>query len=143
MNANAVSSASRAGARIASSEPVASTFATDAATQVAAALSNIEKSAVTNIWVYSSLDDGTPEGGSTCSSKCFKFTLSPTGVLSGPSGGWSFRMACTGTALDKVGVSVEYTHKSAVGFLFEGKKIKEFTTMQLEPIPSTSPCKSA
>ncbi len=142
-DANVISSASRAGARLAASEPVASSFAADAAKQSVNAMSGIEKSAVTNIWVYKAQADGTPAGGATCSSSCIKFTVSAAGVLSSGSGSWSGRQACAGSSLDRVGVRVAFKHKAAMGFMFDGKMLTESTIMQLEPIPATSPCVSS
>lgn len=139
-----LATASRAGARTGASEPLASTFAVDAATQVVAAMSDLDPARVTKIWVYkASLTTGEPSSGASCSSFCVKFTVSASGVLSAPAGTWSGRKACGGETLDAVGIRVEYRHPSTMGFFFDNQVITQSAVMQLEPVPSTQSCVSS
>jgi hypothetical protein len=140
----AVASSSRAGARTGSSEPMAPSFATDAAQQAANAMSDLDLSRVPKIWVFKAdLATGAPASGWACSSDCVKFTVSAAGTLSSPSGSWTHRNACSGSSLDAVGVFVEYRHPSTLGFFFDNTQMQETAIMQLEPIPSSQPCVSA
>ena len=139
-----VSAAARAGSRTGSSEPIASTFATDAAGQALSAMTDLVPGRITKIWVFkASLTTGAPASGSGCTSQCVKFTVSSAGVLSSPSGTWSGRNACAGTTQDAVGVLVEYSHPSTMGFFFNNQVLTETTAMQLEPIPSNLACVSS
>jgi hypothetical protein len=137
-----VSSASRSGARVASSEPLAVDFAGEAARQVASGLDDLDPARVTGIWVYRADSSGDPVSGPGCAASCVKFTLNSAGVPNVGDGYWSGRNACAGTAVDSVGVRVEYRHNSLFGVLDE-RSITERTVMRLEQIPSTSPCVSS
>ncbi len=140
-----VSSAARAGARTGSAEPLASSFATDAAGQALAAMTDLVPGKITKIWVFkASTTTGAPASGSSCSSSCVKFTVSSSGVLSSPSGSWSARNACAGSpTINAVGVLVEYRHPSTMGFFFNNQLLTETTAMQLEPVPSNLACVSS
>lgn len=138
-----LATASRAGARTGASEPLAATFAADTAQQAVAAMSDLDLTRVTKIWVYkASLTTGPPV---SCSSDCVQFTVSASGTLSSPIGTWGGRFACGGLVrpLDAVGVLVEYRHPSTMGFFFANRVLKEYAVMQLEPIPSTKSCVSS
>ncbi|HMM95739.1 MAG: pilus assembly protein [Micrococcales bacterium] len=139
-----VSSAARAGARMAAADPLSTTFARDTATQVASALTDLDYSRVTEIWVYKAdPDTGDTMSGSTCGTKCVKFTLTAPGVASAGTGTWTSRNACASTSVDvdSVGVLVRYRHKAAVMFA-NNQIITERVTMRLEQIPSTQQCVS-
>ncbi len=139
-----VSSASRAAARTAVSEPMATTFARDAAIQAVAAMSDTDYSRITRLWVYKAdSTSGGPLSGSGCPTNCVKFTVSATGVVSSGTGSWHSRKACAGETLDAVGVTVQYKHRSTMGMFFRDKLITEAAVMQLEPIPSTRTCVSS
>lgn len=144
-----LSSGARAGARTAASEPLAASYAQDAADQVAAMLKGMDAdpTRVTKIWVYKAVDTGSlnvgePTSGAACNSDCVKFTYnSTTGKAVFSSGAWSSRSACaSGTpTIQSVGVRVEYRYKAMIKF-FDGQLITETSTMRFEEIPSTKTC---
>lgn len=145
-----VSSASRAGARLAAQEPLATTFARDAATQVVAAMEGMDYTRVTRIWVYRADPNsatGEPASGATCSSQCVKFTVSATGVVSAGTGSWTGRKACPGDPVagvdpvDAVGVRVQYRHDAPIMFA-DNQLVQETTSMRLEQLPTTVVCTS-
>ena len=72
----AVTSAVRAGARIASAEPRTTTFATDAAAQVAREGSALDMSNVQALWVYQADASGHPVGAggtfNSCATNCVR-----------------------------------------------------------------------
>jgi len=140
-----VSSAARGGARTASSEPLASTFARDAAQQAVNALSDLQYTRITKLWVYkANASTGDPVGGwGGCSSNCVAFTVSATGTVSAGTGTWSGRNACAGSTLDAVGVYVQYNHPSTIGVFFNNQPISEHAVMELQPIPSSATCVSS
>lgn len=144
-----LSSGARAGARTAASEPLAASFANDAAAQVASMLKgmNAENVRVTKIWVYRAVDTGSsnvgePTGGASCTSDCVKYTYdASTGTAVYSSGAWTSRSACaTGSpTIQSVGVRVEYRYDAPVRFA-ENSLITESSVMRFEEIPSTRTC---
>ena len=74
----AITSAVRAGARIASAEPRIATFATDAAAQVAREGAAIDMTDVKALWVYQADASGHPIGAGgtfdSCATNCVQFT---------------------------------------------------------------------
>lgn len=138
-----VSTAARAGARMASADPLASPFTRAAATQAASGLTDLRWQDVKEIWVYKA-NVGTTSVLATpavCAVNCVKFTLTAPGTPSAGSGTWPTRNACSGTlaAVDSVGVRVVYRHKASVMFA-NNALITEDVVMRLEQIPSTQPC---
>jgi hypothetical protein len=139
-----ISSAARGGARLGSSEPVASTFAQDTAGQVANALRDLDPTRVQAIWVYkASQTTGLPTSGTSCTSSCLKYTLNSSGAPVLSSGSWTGRSACAGGTVDAVGVYVEYRHRSLFGRFFNNQIIAERAIMSLEALPSSTACVSA
>jgi len=139
-----VSTASRAGARLASAEPMALNFAADAAQQVAASMSDMDGTQITKLWVYkaNTTSPGDPTSGTSCPSQCVKFTVSGTGVVTAVSGtSWLSRQACAGGTVDSVGVRVQFRHHAPIMF-GEGALVEETTVMRLEQIPATLTCVS-
>lgn len=140
-----VSSASRAGARTGSSLPRDPAFAIAAANQVETAMGRADLSRVTAVWVFKANPaTGLPDSGNftTCTT-CVKFIGSAVGLV--PNGsplGWSFdsQNACTGT-VDTLGVYVQYSYPSRLGFFFKNHTLTESTVMRLEPYDRTGPCK--
>jgi hypothetical protein len=128
---------------MAASEPMATTFAVDAAKQASNALKGMNPADVTAIWVYrAKLADGQPTEGASCPSNCVKFTLTTAGQPTGGTGTWTSRNACAATPPETVGVMVEYRHRSLTGILFNNRVVREVTAMQLEPVAAT-PCVSS
>lgn len=140
-----VSSASRAGARMAASLPRNTTFAGMAKDQVKDAMSGMNMAKVTDVWIYrANLTTGMPPSGgfTTCSGNCIRYVWNGTdlAVASSNTGSWtaSQQNACQGSQ-DAVGVYVKYSYPSRVG-LFNGKTISEQTVMRLEPYIGGSTC---
>ena len=78
----AITSAVRAGARIASAEPRQATFATDAAGQVAREGGAVDMTDVKELWVYQADSSGHPLGAGggfgSCTQNCVHFTWNNT-----------------------------------------------------------------
>jgi Flp pilus assembly protein TadG len=151
-----VSSASRAGARLAAQEPLAPTFAHDAAVQVATSMEGMDYSQVTKLWVYKANPNsptGEPASDSNCTSgvKCVRFTLSADvaghPVVSPGTGTWTGRKACAFDPVagvdqvDAVGVRVQYRHHAPIMF-GDGHLVQETTTMRLEQLSTALVCSS-
>ncbi len=148
-----VSSASRAGARLAAQEPLSPDLAADAAQQVASAMDGMTYSRITKLWVYKANPNsptGEPASDSNCTSgvKCVKFTVSDDDghpKVSAPFGSWTGRKACAVDPVggvdqvDAVGVRVQYQHEAPIMF-GDGTLIQETTTMRLEQLSSALVC---
>ncbi|MGL5929741.1 MAG: TadE/TadG family type IV pilus assembly protein, partial [Dermatophilaceae bacterium] len=130
-----VSSASRAGARLAAAEPMAPTFARDAARQVVSSMEGMDYRRITELWVYRadpSSPTGEPVSGSgACGSQCVSFDVTPSGNVTGGLGAWSGRNACAGGNVDAVGVRVQYRNEAPITF-GDDVLIEETTVMRLE-----------
>ncbi len=149
-----VSSASRAGARLAAQQPLDPNLAQHAAVQVATSMDGMNYSDITKLWVYKANPNsptGEPSSGSGCGSQCVQFTVSADAnghpVVSAGAGSWTGRMACAGDPVagvdpvDAVGVRVQYRHDAPIMF-GEGKLVQETTTMRLEQLSSALVCSS-
>lgn len=139
-----VSSASRAGARMASGLPRDASFATTTATQVAGALGSADLSRVGAVWIFKAdATTGLPDSGNftTCST-CVKFKGSASGLVADGPSGWAAasQNACIGTQ-DTVGVYVRYRYPSRLGYFFPNQFVTESTVMRLEPLDKAGPCK--
>src|SRR5579875_2493253 len=88
----AVTSAVRAGARMASAEPRQATFATDAAAQVAREGSALDLSNAKALWIYQADASGHPVGSggtfSSCATNCDVFTWNGSSFVQ-TSGSWN------------------------------------------------------
>lgn len=146
----AVTSAVRAGARIASSEPRYTNFAADAAAQVAKEGGAVSMKNVTSLWVYKADPTtghpiGAGGGFGSCSSSCVQFTWnSSTGSFVQTAGSWpaSSQDACVGEE-DYVGVYLKLNHVGVTQLFFSSLGLQSYTVMRLEPIPAmqTGGCK--
>lgn len=139
----AVTSAVRAGARMASAEPRIATFAQDAADAVAREGAALDLTQVTALWVYKADTSGNPP--SSCSTNCISFSYSSaTKKFVQSSGSWAYTSqdACVGEQ-DSVGVYLAYKHSAITHVLFSSVSLTSRTVMRLEPIPSmqTGGCK--
>ena len=136
----AITSAVRAGARMASAEPRQSTFASDAAAQVAQSNGSIDMTKVTALWVYRADATGHPMGAggsfSSCATDCIKFTWNGTGFTQA-SGSWSLQDqdSCQGEQVS-VGVYLQFTHVGATTVIFSTLGLNSYTVMRFEPIPA-------
>ena len=139
-----VSTAARAGARTASADPLNSNFAVNAAAQAASGMTDLDWHQIIDIWVYkANPTTGATMTGSTCATKCVRFTMTgPTTTTSG-AGSWTGRNACISATVDvdSVGVQVRYRHHAQVMFA-DNQVITERVTMRLEQVPTTQPCTS-
>jgi hypothetical protein len=145
----AVTSAVRAGARMASAEPRIASFAQDAANAVAKEGSALDLSQVTSLWVFKADAGGHPLGAggtfNSCSSSCVQFsysTGSKTFVVSGGTWDYTTQDACV-SEQDSVGVYMKYNHQAVTNVLFRTMTLSSNTVMRLEPIPgmATGGCK--
>ena len=144
-----VTSAVRAGARMASAEPRVATFAQDAANQVANEGAALNMANVTSLWVYKSGVNGYPVGQSSFAScpstTCVQFGWnSSTKAFAVASGSWAStsQNACQGDAAhDSVGVYMSVKNTSVTGMFLKNTQLTSRTVMNLEPIPLTTGCK--
>jgi Flp pilus assembly protein TadG len=149
----AVTSSVRAGVRMASAEPRFSTFAQDAADNVAKEGAALDMSTVKELWVYKAQNTGTytgyPVGATnknfTSCSQCVKFHWNASSKKFVPySTTWTATQqnACMGDAAhDSVGVYMQIDHAAVTGLIFDNMDIQEHSVMSLEPIPTTKTCK--
>src|SRR4051794_38017083 len=138
----AITSAVRAGARIAAAEPRYVNFATDAASAVAKEGSAVDMSGVQALWVYQADSTGHPvgSGGSfgSCSSNCIKFAWNRTTrafVQTGGSWPAANQNACQGQQ-DSIGVYLQLKHAGVTTLIFSTLGLDSYTVMRLEPIPA-------
>jgi hypothetical protein len=136
----AITSAVRAGARIASAEPRFATFASDAASQVAREGSALDMSDVQALWVYQADASGHPigAGGSfgSCATNCVVFSWNGSQfVQTGGSWDASSQNACQGTQ-DSVGVYLSFKHPGVTKTIFDHLGLSSYTVMRFEPIPA-------
>lgn len=143
----AVSSSVRAAVRIASAEPRVSTYATDAAANVAREGAAIDMTKVKELWVYRAEADGSPEGDSngdfsTCTS-CVKFGWNGAKfVITSDQWAATAHNACLGdTGRNDVGVYVKYDHPSLTKLVFSNFGIRDHAVMSFEPMPVARGCK--
>jgi Flp pilus assembly protein TadG len=140
-----VSSASRAGARVASSLPRDASFASAGVGQVADALGNsMDLSRVTAVWVFKANPaTGLPDSGSFAScTSCVKYLGTSGGLVVDGAAGWSATAqdACAGTQ-DTLGVYVQYRYPSRLGWFFTNQRLQESTVMRLEPYTGAGTCR--
>ena len=145
----AVTSSVRAGARMASAEPRVTSYATDAADQVAKEAAALDMNRVNELWVYKATASGYPVGSNGTSfnacTSCVKFTWNNTTkkfVQQSSSWASTQQNACSGDAAhDSVGVYMKYTYQGVTGLIFNEMPLEEHTVMSLERIPTTKTCK--
>lgn len=161
----AVTSAVRAGARIASAgagagpadciattPPVPCTpasapkLAQDAADAIQRAGSAMPKDAIDELWVYKANTAGYPGtansmDGATCSSttQCVKYRwVDATNRFVYVSGGWASTSiaACAGGSTDAVGVYMKATHRFITGMFGVTMNVFDRAVMRFEPLPN-------
>ena len=148
----AVTSAVRAGTRMASAEPRFTNFAQDAADQVANEGAALNMGTVNELWIYKAQTTGSnagyPVGGDSsfaACTQCVKFHWnSSLKKFVAYSTTWTATQqnACQGDAAhDTIGVYLNIDHASVTGLIFDDMDIKEHSVMSLEPIPTTKTCK--
>jgi hypothetical protein len=140
----AVTSAVRAGARIASAEPRLATFASDAADAVAHEGSALDMTQVQSLWVYKADTSGHPIGAggtfSSCATSCVQFTWSAAqSKFVQSSGSWpaTSQDACYGEQ-DSIGVYLSFKHDAVTNLIFNTMNLTSHTTMRLEPYATVS-----
>lgn len=156
-----VTSASRAGVRMASAEPrfggdatgtaADAQYAVDAAGQVLREGAALNWDDISEIWVYKADGSGNPLGGgssfSSCSN-CVKFSVNGPDPedLTVTSNSWpaSTHVACASATRDSVGVYVEYDHPAITGLFFDDYTLSDHTVMAFEPMAdgnTAEPCR--
>jgi Flp pilus assembly protein TadG len=159
-----VTSAVRAGARVASAEPRVPgvydpatgapaslpALAQDAADAIQRAGSAMPKDSIDELWVYEADSGGYPKNSSgtfnSCSSNCVKFRwVDATNKFQYTSGTWNYTSinACPGDAnAQAVGVYVKATHKFIFASFFGASAgVADHAVMKFEPIPTSQVCK--
>jgi hypothetical protein len=139
-----VSSASRAGARVASSLPRDGTFASSASDQVLDAMGSVDPSRISAVWVFkANPSTGLPDSGTftTCST-CVRYRGTAAGLVADGAPGWAAtaQNACAGSQ-DSVGVYVQYRYPSRLGWFFGNQRLQESTVMRLEPYDRSGACR--
>jgi hypothetical protein len=139
----AITSAVRAGARIASAEPRIASFADDAASQVAKEGSALDMNDVKALWVYRA-DPSDPSGhpvgaGGTfnsCAIDCIQYKWGGSSfVKTGGSWDSTQQNACQ-SHQDSVGIYLSFTHPGVTQAIFNAIGLSSYTVMRLEPIPA-------
>lgn len=138
----AITSAVRAGARIAAAEPRYANFAQDAANAVAKEGAAVDLADVQALWVYQADSTGHPvgAGGSfdSCSSNCIKYSYDgATKSFVQASGAWpaANQNACQGQQ-DSIGVYLQFKHTGMTTMIFDSLGLSSYTVMRLEPVPA-------
>ncbi|HZR12663.1 MAG TPA: TadE family protein [Acidimicrobiia bacterium] len=141
-DASQVSSAARAGGRIASAEPRVGTMPVDAANAVAAALSGLPSQEPQEVWVFDATNSSTAPAG--CGGSCVKFTWNSatkqfnTGGYTPPS--WVLTQnACPTGTWAKVGVYVHVKYSYLTGlFGHAGRDLTSTAVFRVEPLGSAT-----
>jgi len=145
-----VSAAARAGARMGASQPRIANFAQASADQVTNALSDLNPANLQAVWVYKTTGaTGSPPAKCNSSSSCVPFTWNGTQLTTSSLGNWlsTSQNACAGDVTtapnlrDSLGVYVNYTHTSPLGFFFNNSTISQSTVMWIEPWTTDVHCK--
>jgi len=150
----AVAGSVRAGVRMASANPRNSTFAQDAANQVAKTGGAMNFKDVKEMWVYRvALASDKPWGKSDFNSDCdttmcVKFTWNAStkkfDKLAGYDWASTSQNACkkaSGGPPDRIGVYIKLKHDAVTKFVFNSVDIKEASILTLEPMPALAGCK--
>lgn len=133
-----LSSAARAGARVASSEPRMTGFTDHAASAALRSGLGVAWSQVDEIWVYRANPAGFPGSvtsfPSVCPERCVRYRVSPSGTPVAIQGSWPSNTidACIGTA-DDVGVRIVARHRSVAGGLVPSGLMSQYAVMRFEP----------
>jgi len=139
-DANAVTSASRAGARTASALPRQAGYADRAAAAVMTSLTALEPNAAEVLWIYRADANGLPDSGGfdTPCRVCYRYTWdASTRSWRQTWAGWPYssQVACGGQNSDALGVYVRARHRFFTNFFGRDRTIADRTVMRLEPVP--------
>ncbi len=157
----AVTSAVRAGARIASAEAgagkadciatpctpgAAPKLAQDAADAIQRAGSAMPKDSIDELWVYKANASGFPGAATsmdtaTCSTNCVRFRWrDASDRFVYVDGSWDSRSiaACAGADTDAVGIYMKATHKFITGLFGASMGVFDRAVMRFEPLPTDS-----
>ncbi|MEO3936008.1 TadE/TadG family type IV pilus assembly protein [Dermatophilaceae bacterium Soc4.6] len=137
-DALAISSAVRAGGRMASAEPLKRAFATDAATQVGLSMAAVNTTGAATLYVYD--PDLFPEPLKSCngsSSGCLTFSWSAAaGKFGIPSGAWD---KCNSLST-KVALLLSVQHKGMTSVPYASPTLTEKAVFAFEPTSTTALC---
>jgi hypothetical protein len=140
-----LSSATRAGARVASAEPKQASFLDDTVSAVARAATAANFDPGDQMWIYKAQPSGDPTNACP-STTCVVYQWLPdsNGTQNThwhqKSGSWdvSTQVACLGNAnTDSVGIKLSLTHHAITGW-YRGINLSEKTVMRLEPLSDCS-----
>lgn len=140
-DASVTADATRSGGRMASAESLNASYATNAASAVAATLQSLPASEPQEMWVYKANSNGYPGGGadfSTCSTNCIKYTwqaASKTFNTAAPGGnGWpaASQQVCT-EPFDEVGIYVKISHSFITNLFGATVALTDHAVFRLEP----------
>ena len=144
----AVTAATRSAARVASAEPRAAGFDTDAREAALHAMSSLPIGDLREVWVYRANADGFPgtdAGGSfancTASIDCVRFSYAPETQTWTAVGGFDYHkvVACQGAAdATSVGVYIRADHQSLTRLIFDSVGMAEHAVMRFEPMPTVN-----
>lgn len=145
-----LSAAVRSGARVASAEPRAETFASDAADAVARSGTGVALSDIEQLWIYRANSQGYPGPDgvsrfpSSCEDACVRFRFDQASARFVRQGGsWpaSSIDACVGSA-QAVGVRVVARHIPLAAGIVGPRQVAERAVMRFEPLATEGvPCR--
>jgi len=140
---SALADAARSGARIGSAEPITSSYATDVASAVDAAVTSLPSDSPQELWVYKANAAGYPGSSSSftsCSTDCIKYTWNKGSKSFGsPQGGWpaSSHQVCT-QPYDEIGVYLKAKHHFVTGFFGADMALTDHAVFRLEPVAASN-----
>lgn len=140
------SQATKAGVRIASSQPRNANYAQAAADRVQAQSGALGRAQIQQLWVYkANSNDNFPIGRgdfADCTT-CVKFTWNGTKFVPSASPTWSASThdACATSPPDRIGVFMKVRHPALTKFIFSSIDIDQSDVLRFEPMPRTGGCK--
>lgn len=140
-DASITADAARSGGRMASAESLNASYATNAASAVAATLQSLPASEPQEMYVYKANSNGYPGNGtdfSTCSTSCISYqwqSASKTFNTASPGGsGWpaASQQVCT-EPFDEVGIYVKISHSFITNLFGATVALADHAVFRLEP----------
>lgn len=139
-----VSSAVKAGVRIASAEPRQSQMSQDAVNALASEGAAIDKQRILELWVYkANTGDKYPSGASSFSNctTCIKYRWNGSTFAAFYSN-WpaSTQVACANATADRVGVYMKVQHNAVTRLVYSSFTFEQSDVLRFEPMPSSQGC---
>lgn len=141
-----VSQATKAGVRLASSQPRNSNYAQAAADRIQAQSGALGRGQIQQLWIYKANTANNFPAGRTdfndCTT-CVKFTWNGTKFVPSASPTWaaSTHDACATSPPDRIGVYMQVRHPSLTKFIFQNLTINQSDVLRFEPMPKSGGCK--